>query len=148
MRTLDVADPKLMKSAIRREIARSDESRYDHRLHGLLLIIEGFSCQRVAELFGEDRRTVQRWARRFELQGLPGLREGRRGGRPASLDAAQRLALEQDLRRSPQEFGHAAYLWDAKVLAEHLRLLYGNPLSVRQCQRIFRQISLRQSKAA
>ena len=40
------------------------------------------SCQQVAELFGEDRRTVQRWVKRFESHGLEGVREGERH-RPA-----------------------------------------------------------------
>nr|ART40800.1 L291 [uncultured bacterium] len=44
MRKLEIADPEVMRMAIRpirQEIARSDESRYDHRLHGLLLVTGG-----------------------------------------------------------------------------------------------------------
>ena len=61
-----------MRLAIQQEIARSDESQYDHQLHGLLLVTGDHSCQQVAELFGEDRRTVQRWVTRFETHGLMG----------------------------------------------------------------------------
>lgn len=83
MRKLVIADADVMRLAIQQEIARSDESRYDHRLHGLLLVTGGHSCQQVADLFGEDRRTVQRWVTRFETHGLTGLRDGtRRVGRP------------------------------------------------------------------
>jgi transposase len=66
MRKLEIADADVMRLAIQQEIARSDESRYDHRLHGLLLVTGGHSCQQVANLFGEDRRTVQRWVTRVE----------------------------------------------------------------------------------
>ena len=86
MRTLEIADADVMRLAIQQEIARSDESRYDHRLHGLLLVTGGHSCQQVANLFGEDRRTVQRWVTRFETHGLTGLRDGARSGRPATLN--------------------------------------------------------------
>jgi transposase len=146
VRRLEIADPEVMRIAIQQEIARSDESRYDHRLHGLLLVTGGQSCQQVAELFGEDRRTVQRWVKRFETQGLEGLREGERSGRPARLDAKQWAALGHDLRRSPEEFGHAGHLWDGKLLCEHLRLRYGISLGVRQCQRIFGQMGFRLRK--
>lgn len=146
MRKLEIADPEVMRIAIQQEIARSDESRYDHRLHGLLLVTGGQSCQQVAELFGEDRRTVQRWVRRFETHGLEGLREGERPGRPAALDARQWAALGRDLRRDPSKFGHAAHLWDGKLLAEHLRLRYGVRLGVRQCQRLFGQMGFRLRK--
>ena len=146
MRKLEITDPEVMKIAIQQEIARSDESRYDHRLHGLLLVTGGQSCQQVAELFGEDRRTVQRWVKRFESHGLKGVREGERPGRPTTLDAKQWAALGRDLRRVPQDFGHAGHLWDGKMLSEHLRQRYGVVLGVRQCQRVFGQMGFRLRK--
>jgi len=146
MRRLEIADPEVMRIAIQQEIARSDESRYDHRLHGLLLVTGGQSCQQVAELFGEDRRTVQRWVRRFETHGLEGMREGDRSGRPTTLDAKQWTALGRDLRRDPGELGLAGHLWDGKMLSEHLCQRYGVALGVRQCQRIFGQMGFRLRK--
>ena len=146
MRKLEIADPEIMRIAIQQEIVRSDESRYDHRLHGLLLVAGGQSCQQVAETFGENPRTVQRWVKRFEEHGLDGLREGERPGRPATLDAKQWAALGRDMRRTPAEFGHAAHLWDGKLLSEHLRQRYGVKLGVRQCQRIFGQMGFRLRK--
>lgn len=146
MRRLEIADAEVIRIAIQQEIARSEESRYDHRLHGLLLITAGQSTQQVAELFGEDRRTVQRWIKTFEGHGLDGLREGERAGRPKSLDARQWSALGKDLRRSPAAFGFPAGLWDGKLLSEHLRQRYRVRLGVRQCQRLFRQLGFRLRK--
>ncbi len=146
MKKLEIADPEVMRIAIQQEIARSDESRYNHRLHGLLLITGGQTCQQVAELFGEDRRTVQRWVKRFESHGLEGVREGERSGRPATLDAKQWAALGRDLRRDPGAFGLSGHMWDGKLLSEHLRKRYGVTLGVRQCQRIFGQMGFRLRK--
>ncbi|MDA9982071.1 helix-turn-helix domain-containing protein [Gammaproteobacteria bacterium] len=143
MRRLEIADADIMRIAIQQEIVRSEEARYDHRLHGLLLITAGQSSQQIAELFGEDRRTVQRWVNTFEAQGLDGLREGERPGRPKTIDARQWVLLGKDLRRSPTEFGYAAGLWDGKLLSEHLHAHYGVTLGVRQCQRLFRQMGFR-----
>ena len=89
MRKLQVEDTDVMRIAIQREIGRSEESRYDHRLHGLLLVMADQSFRQVAELFGEDGTTVQRWLHRFEQGRLDALREGERSGRPRSLAAAQ-----------------------------------------------------------
>ncbi len=146
MRKLEISNPEVMRIAIQQEIARSDESRYDHRLHGLLLVANGQSCQQVADLFGEDRRTVQRWVKRFEAGGLEGVRDGEHPGRPATLDAKQWEALSRDLRRDPEEFGHAGHLWDGKLLSEHLRRHYGVVLGVRQCQRLFGKMDFRLRK--
>ena len=146
MRKLEIADSEIMRIAIQQEIARSDESRYDHRLHGLLLLTGGQSCQQIADLFGEDRRTVQRWVKRFEEHGLDGMRDGERSGRPACLDARQWAALGRDLRRSAADFGHVGHLWDGKLLSAHLVQRYQVVLGVRQCQRIFRQMGIRLRK--
>lgn len=140
MRRLHIDDSGVIRIAIQQEIGRSEESRYDHRLHGLLLLAAGHSCQDVAALFGEDDTTVQRWVHRFEEGGLPALRECERPGRPRSLDAAQWQDLQADLRKSPREFGLTAATWDGSTLSRHLQSRFGVQLGVRQCQRIFRQM--------
>jgi hypothetical protein len=50
-----------MRLAIQQEINRNDESRYDHRFHGLLFDAAGQSCRQVGLLFGENPTTVQHW---------------------------------------------------------------------------------------
>lgn len=146
MRQQEIADHEIMRIAIQQEIARSDESRYDHRLHGLLLLTSGQNCQQIADLFGEDRRTVQRWVKRFEEHGLDGMRDGERPGRPACLDAKQWASLARNLRRSASNFGHVGHLWDGKLSSAHLEQRYHVALGVRQCQRIFRQMGFRLRK--
>jgi transposase len=143
MRRLEIRDAEVMRVAIRQEIERTDESRYDHRLHGVLLVANGYGGGEVAGWFGEDLRTIQRWVRRFETRGFEGLREGERPGRPRTLDPRQWTRLARDLRKSPHAFGHAQSLWDGKVLSEHLRGRYGVRLGVRQCQRLFKQLGFR-----
>ncbi len=124
--------------ALHDEIARSEESRYDHRLHGVPLSAQGVSCYRIADWLGQHPTTVERWVRQFEARGLSGLREGERPGRPRRLDEATWQKLEQDLRAQPRDLGHPQNLWDRKLLSHHLRQTYGVELGVRQCQRLFR----------
>jgi transposase len=135
-----IESAKAVQSQIRREIDRDEASRYDHRLHALLLVAGGRSCAEVAQWFGENASTVQRWVRRFRTQGLDGLHDTERPGRPGSLDAVQWRRLEADLRKTPRYFGFAARAWDGPTFAEHLRRCYGVDLGLRQCQRLFRQM--------
>jgi len=146
MHKLEIADAEVMQLAIRQEIDRSEESRYDHRLHGLLLVASGRSCTEVGQLFGENPTTVQRWVQRFEQDGLSGLREGERSGRPRMLDDRKWSRIEADLRKTPRDFGFEASLWDGPLLSEHLRRRYQVKLGVRQCQRLFRQMGFRLRK--
>lgn len=72
MRKLQIEDAEVMRIAIQQEIGRSEESRYDHRLHGLLLVAAGLSCRAVAELLGENGTTVPiRIKRRDSRKAVP-----------------------------------------------------------------------------
>jgi transposase len=146
MRKLQIVDAEVMSIAIRQEIDRSEESRYDHRLHGLLLVAKGMSARQAALLIDESERTVQRWVNRFEEIGFAGLQEGERPGRPKRLEQRDWQRLERDLRLSPREFGFPENMWDGKLMAEHLRAQYRIDMGVRQCQRIFRQMGFRLRK--
>jgi transposase len=146
MRKLEISDAEVMGIAIRQEIERNEEARYDHRLHGLLLVAKGMSARQAALWLEESERTVQRWVNRFEEVGFAGLHEGERPGRPRRLAEEHWQGLEADLRRSPREFGFEQNLWDGIVLSEHLRRRYRVELGVRQCQRLFRQMGFRLRK--
>src|SRR5436305_9686121 len=78
MRPLQVADAETIVLGLQDEIRRSEESRYDHRLHGVLLVAQGMTCPEVSRLLGDAPRSVEYWVRRFEERGLGGLVEGDR----------------------------------------------------------------------
>jgi len=81
MKALTIPDAAIAIPALQEEIRRSQESRYDHRLHGLLLVAQGMSCREVAGLLGDAHSTVAYWVRRYEEEGLAGLVDGDRPGR-------------------------------------------------------------------
>lgn len=146
MKKLQISDREIMSLAIQQEIARSEESRYDHRLHGVLLVCHGLSCYEVGGLFGQHSTTIQRWVRRFEKNGFAGLVDCERPGRPRRLTADQWEAMNRDLRTQPRDLGYQQNLWDGKLLSHHFRQSYGVDLGVRQCQRVFRNLGFRLRK--
>ena len=146
MRALTIPDAATIIFGLQDEIRRSEESRYDHRLHGVLLVAQGMTCPQVAELLGDAPRSVEYWVRRFEQSGLAGLREGERSGRPRRLDEEQLREIDGILRRTPREAGLGGNLWDGKTLAAWIARRYEIELGVRQCQRLFRQLGFRLRK--
>jgi transposase len=146
MRPLQIANSAAIILGLQDEIRRSEESRYDHRLHGVLLVAQGMTCPEVAHLLGDASRSVEYWVGRFEQQGLAGLLEGERSGRPRRLSEKQMAAVDRILRRSPREAGLSGNLWDGKTLSRWIEQNYQLTLGVRQCQRIFRQLGYRLRK--
>ena len=146
MKPLTVPDAASIILALQDEIRRTEESRYDHRLHGMLLVAHGMNCPEVARLLGDAPRTVEYWIRRFETHGLAGLTEGARSGRPRRLTAEHLAKIERVLRQPPREAGLRGNVWDGKTLAAWIGKAFEIDLGVRQCQRLFRQLGFRLRK--
>jgi transposase len=146
MRRLEITDREIMEIALRNEILRSEEARYDHRLHGVLFVSQGMSCYEVGKIFGHDPTTIQRWVRNFETRGFSGLQDQERPGRSQRLTLGQLQIVNRDLRKSPREFGYGQNLWDGKLLSHHIAQAQKVVLGVRQCQRLFHQLAFRLRK--
>jgi len=146
MRRLNISDSDVMEIALQNEILRSEDARYDHRLHGVLLVCKGFSSYEVAEMFGQNPTTIQRWVRSFQRDGFAGLEDCEKPGRPNRLTPHQLRAVNKALRKSPRDLGYSQNLWDGKLLSYHLEQSHKVTLGVRQCQRLFHQLGFRQRK--
>lgn len=128
------------------EIRRSYEARYDHRLHAILLVAQGMSCRKVSELLGDSPRIVAYWLNRFEAEGLAGLVDADKPGRPRRLDQHKIGQIQEALRLSPADYGLTAHLWDGKLLSHFIDQRFAIQIGVRQCQRLFRQFKFRLRK--
>ena len=144
MRRLEIINAPTMTYLFQLEIERSDESRYDHRLHGVLLVAQGLSCSKVAHLFGHTTKTIENWVNRFNSNGFKALRDEKHTGRPSKISAAQLEKINAEIRLDPHELGYNQNLWDGKLLSHHIMVKYGISLSVRQCQRLFHKLGFRQ----
>jgi transposase len=146
MKKTIISDAETVILILQDEIRRSYEARYDHRLHAVLMVAQGQSCNRVAQLLGDSPRAVAYWANRFEAEGLSGLADADRPGRPSKIDAHQLRAVEEALRSHPSQYGLEGNLWDGKMLSRFIEQQFAVELGVRQCQRLFRRLGFRLRK--
>jgi transposase len=128
------------------EIQRSEQARYDHRLHAVLLVAKGLTCPAVAELLGDPERTIRYWVQRYINDGLQGLIENERSGRPPRLEPKHIEQIGKVLRGTPEAVGLCGAIWDGKTLSAYIQSEYGIKLGVRQCQRLFGDLGFRLRK--
>lgn len=140
VKRIAIPDAETFVAAIQDEISRTREGRYFHRLHVLLHVLRGASPYEAARIFGDSPRTIEYWEHDLLTQGLAGLWEGDRPGRPSRLSAADQERLRSEIYLSPRELGYDQNLWDGMLLCHHLKEHYAVSLGVRQCQRLFHQL--------
>ena len=144
--TKTITNAATMILGLQDEIRRSPDARYDHRLHGILLVAQGMSAPEVGRLLGDSPRTVQYWVDQFEREGLGGLVDKEKSGRPGRLGERELVVINKVLREPPSVVGFQSNLWDGKTLSAFIDKRFGIELKVRQCQRLFRQLDFRLRK--
>jgi transposase len=145
MQRLQIADAPLIVMALQDEIRRNKDARYDHRLHALLLVAKGNTCQEVADLLGDSVRSVQTWVNRFEEKGLQGVYDLDRPGRPKVL-TDDLASIHDALRKAPEDSGLDCNLWDGKCLSRFIEVRLGKELGVRQAQRLLNDLGFHYRK--
>lgn len=140
MQKIKIPDAEIFISAIKDEISRRPEGRYFHRLHVVLYVLQGTSTYKASSFYGDSPRTIQYWIHRLLSQGLAGLWDKERPGRPSQLSQSDHKKLRKEICRSPRELGYEQNLWDGPLLSYHLKRQYSVTLGIRQCQRLFHQL--------
>jgi transposase len=116
--------------------AGSPRERLLHRAHCVVLVLYGLSASEVARIFGDSPRAVAYWVKQFQNDGMKGLGEDSRPGRPSKLTTEQKRRLEAFIKRSRAKSKGV----NAEALSRFILHEYGVILTIRQCLRILRRI--------
>jgi transposase len=76
--------------------------------------------QEIAEIVRESQATVLRWLKRCMAEGVEGLRDAPRAGRPSSVTSAYRATLLEAVRRRSRSLGQPYSLWTLHRLADYM----------------------------
>jgi len=80
----------------------------------------GQSLGAIAAWSGRERETVGHWLRRYLAQGVDGLADAPRAGRPVHADARYVDALEAAMATAPRELGLLFDVWTSARLSAYL----------------------------
>jgi transposase len=94
--------------------------RLRERLEMVKAVGLGQTVPQIAQWSGRTERTVRRWLRRYAKEGVAGLADAPRAGRPAAADAAYRRAAEAALETPPRALGLPFDVWTSARLSAYL----------------------------
>jgi transposase len=112
----------------RRAAARTLPARMVERAKLISLLHEGEPVPAVALRLGLGADVVRTWLKRFNAEGLDGLRDRPRAGRPATYTPEQVGAVVEAALTSPEALGLPFTSWTLDRLAAYLQEQRGIPI--------------------
>lgn len=104
------------------------------KIAALLLILEGQRPGWISEVLGLTRQSLNVWMHKVNEKGVESLKTATRPGRPPRLTPEMIQEVEQNLDKSPLDFGLKRLRWDGPTLVVHLKRQFGITLKVRQAE--------------
>ena len=143
-----VAIAKERTPAELRALARRErDGRVSARLLALANALDGMSRDEAARAAGMDRQTLRDWVHRYNAEGIEGLRDRPRPGRPCALDEGRQAALKGLILRGPRLERDGCVAWRARDLRELVERRFGVRYSESGVRRLLRGLDLSWQKA-
>jgi transposase len=100
-----------------KEAERDGAYRVAKRLQAVVLNAEGRTSGELAAVLNAPRSKISQWLARYQAEGIDGLLEGCRSGRPPQLSAEQHRRLRDILDSGPLAYGLASGVWTSPMVA-------------------------------
>ena len=109
-----------------RRLARHETNgRVACRLLALANVLDGMSREAAAARAGMNRQTLRDWVIRFNAEGIEGLRDRPKSGRPTWLDEGQLAAFKALVLRGPDPERDGVSTWRAEDLCRIVEDRFG-----------------------
>ncbi len=132
---------------LRRLARRERDGRVSARLLALANALEGLPREGAARLAGMTGQTLRDWVHRYNAEGVHGLRDRRRPGRPCALDEGQQAALKALILRGPRLDRNGCVAWRMRDLCGLVERRFGKRYSETGMLRLVRGLDLSWQKA-
>jgi transposase len=143
MASVEVTRSEFTSAELRAEACRSDDTRRTRRLLAIAMVLDGASRATAAQSCAMDRQTLRDWVHRFNADGLAGLSDRLRPGRPSSLSAAQQAQVAAWVQAGPDLQKDGVVRWRRADLSDRIAASFGVKLDVRSVGKLLRRLDFR-----
>lgn len=145
---LEITRKDFTADELRAAARHCKDTRQARRLLAIALVLEGASRQDAARAAGMDRQTLRDWVHRYNADGIEGLVDKPRSGRPPQLKEAQLRKLDAVIEKGPDVATDKVVRWRCVDLKEVIKTRFNVEISERHVGRIlnergYRRLSVR-----
>jgi transposase len=137
---------ELTPQALRRHARFEPNRRAALRMLAIANALEGMSRAEAARLVGMERQALHDAVARYNVEGLAGLHDRPKPGRPARLSEAEQAVLAARVFRGPNPERDGVAAWTRADLCSWLKERFGKPFHPSSLSRVLEQLDLSRQK--
>ncbi|KAA6331093.1 hypothetical protein EZS27_020265 [termite gut metagenome] len=119
-------------SILKSQLRKDEKFSQGVRLYAVYQIAKGRSVEELEELYHVSHKSICNWVHPYNSEGLQGLIDRPRAGRPSRLNQGQQEALRQAVSGSPQKQGYSSATRTGAMLILYIEKTFG--VSYKQAQ--------------
>jgi len=123
-----------------KQAAQEGAYRVARRLHAVVLNMEGRTAPEIASLLKVHRSKVSLWLHHWQQEGMEGILEGHRPGRPKQLSDQQLQILADILDSGPLAYGFHSGVWTCPMVSRVIEEEFSVPYHPAHVSRILHQL--------
>ncbi len=123
---------------LNRRLKKEKNPETRDRIRGIILLKKGHRLQEIANIMGVNRRTVYNWRRRYEEEGIEGLKTREKPGRKRKLS-------DEDMERLKDLLKQKDY-WTTRGVRNLIKIEFGIEYTLRHVARILRKLGMKYQK--
>ena len=137
---------ELTAVALRRHARHEPNRRAALRMLAIASALEGLSRAEAARLAGMERQALRDAVVRYNAEGIAGLYDRPKSGRPQRLGEAEQAALAARVLTGPDPERDGVSAWTRADLCGWLEARFGKPLHPSSLSRVLKRLDLSRQK--
>ena len=142
MASVAITRDDLDSAGLRLAAAGTRDARQSRRLLALAMVLDGHPRLLAAQAGGMDRQTLRDWVHRYNAQGVAGLRDASRSGRPAALSAEQMQELNGLVLAGPDLARDGVVRWRCSDLRGQIKARFEVEVHERTVGKLLRRLRM------
>jgi transposase len=127
---------------LRQQASRCGNSRIACRILAIAHVLDGASRAEAAAACGMDRQTLRDWVHRYNAEGISGLSDAPRSGRPPALSPDQLKDFKELVVAGPDPERHGVVRWRCVDLRSEIAVRYQVTVHERTVGKLLRKLNL------
>lgn len=137
---VEVTRKDLDVAQLRAEARRTSDNKQARRILAIAMALEGHPRQLAAQAGAMDRQTLRDWVHRYNADGLVGLADQPRSGRPGRLTPTQLAELAQWVTDGPDPQADGVVRWRCVDLRERIAARFEVELHERTVGKVLKKL--------